>query len=96
MERPGVPDNIKKVYFNLQGFNQYGLLHDDVLHETEIIQEAISRLPPEMQVNLGSGRFFFRTARFNKLIMRKLSNNSVCFMYRTKGISELQEPYNVA
>merc|ERR1712043_144764 len=49
LERPGVPDNIKKVYFNLQGFNQYGLLHDDVLHETEIIQEAISRLPPEMQ-----------------------------------------------
>ena len=60
LERPGVPDNIKKVYFNLQGFNQYGLLHDDVLHETEIIQEAISRLPPEMQVNLGSGRFFIQ------------------------------------
>merc|ERR1712001_420519 len=49
LERPGVPENIKKVYFNLQGFNQYGLLHDDVLHETDIVQLAISRLPPEMQ-----------------------------------------------
>jgi len=49
LERPGVPDNIKKVYFNMQGFNQYGMLHDDVLHETDIVKEAISRLPPELQ-----------------------------------------------
>ena len=41
---------MKKFYFNLQGFNQYGLLHDDCLHETEIVQLAISRLSPEMQV----------------------------------------------
>ena len=41
---------MKKFYFNLQGFNQYGLLHDDCLNETEIVQLAISRLSPEMQV----------------------------------------------
>ena len=50
LERPGVPESMKKFYFNLQGFNQYGLLHDDCLHETEIVQLAISRLSPEMQV----------------------------------------------
>merc|ERR1711997_218814 len=49
LQRPGVPENIKQFYFNLQGFNQYGLLHDDVLNETEIVKEAISRLPPQMQ-----------------------------------------------
>merc|ERR1711981_884203 len=40
---------MKKFYSNLQGFNQYGLLHDDCLNETEIVQLAISRLSPEMQ-----------------------------------------------
>ena len=50
LQRPGVPENIKQFYFNLQGFNQYGMLHDDVLHETDIVKEAISRLPPQMQV----------------------------------------------
>ena len=52
LKRPGVPENIKQFYFNLQGFNQYGLLHDDVLNETEIVKEAISRLPPQMQVKM--------------------------------------------
>ena len=50
LERPGFPESMKKFYFNLQGFNQYGLLHDDCLHETEIVQQAISRLSAEMQV----------------------------------------------
>ena len=44
-----VPDGIKERYFNLVGFNQFGLLHDDCLHETEVVQEAIARLPPELQ-----------------------------------------------
>ena len=47
----------KEFYFNLMGFNQYGLLHDDILHETDVVQEAISRLPPEMQVRFC---FFFQ------------------------------------
>lgn len=50
LQRPGVPENIKSFYFNLQGFNQYGLLHDDCLNETEIVKEAISRLSLQMQV----------------------------------------------
>merc|ERR1712083_487589 len=29
LERTGVPESMKKFYFNLQGFNQYGLLHDE-------------------------------------------------------------------
>ena len=45
-----IPDGIKEVYFNLTGFNQYGLLHDDVLMETDVVVEAIKRLPPQMQV----------------------------------------------
>merc|ERR1711973_195744 len=49
LQRPGVPESIKQFYFNLQGFNQYGMLHDDVLHETDIVKEAISRLPPQLQ-----------------------------------------------
>ena len=50
LQRPGIPEGIKEFYFNLQGFNQYGLLHDDVLHETEIVTKAISRLAPQIQV----------------------------------------------
>jgi len=49
LQRPGVADNVKQFYFNLQGFNQFGLLHDDCLEETDIVQLAISRLPPELQ-----------------------------------------------
>jgi len=49
LQRPGIPEGIKEFYFNLQGFNQYGLLHDDVLHETEIVTKAISRLAPQIQ-----------------------------------------------
>ena len=51
LDRPGVPEGIKEFYFNLQGFNQYGLLHDDVLKTTDIVAEAIRRLPPQMQVH---------------------------------------------
>ncbi|KAG5673260.1 hypothetical protein PVAND_003323 [Polypedilum vanderplanki] len=33
--------------YNLSGFNQYGLHHDDVLYETEDVKEALRRLPQQ-------------------------------------------------
>ena len=40
---------IKKWAYNLSGFNQYGLYHDDVLQETPEVKEAIRRLPANIQ-----------------------------------------------
>jgi len=40
---------VKKWAFNLSGFNQYGLYHDDVLYECPEVKEAIRRLPQNLQ-----------------------------------------------
>ena len=40
---------VKKWAFNLSGFNQYGLYHDDVLYENDEVKEAIRRLPQNLQ-----------------------------------------------
>ncbi|XP_007428939.1 cytochrome b-c1 complex subunit 7 [Python bivittatus] len=37
-----------KWYYNAQGFNKYGLMRDDVIHETDVVKEAIKRLPEEV------------------------------------------------
>ncbi|XP_049874904.1 cytochrome b-c1 complex subunit 7-like [Pectinophora gossypiella] len=36
---------LKKWAYNLSGFNQYGLLRDDCLHETPDVKEALRRIP---------------------------------------------------
>ncbi|XP_026320173.1 cytochrome b-c1 complex subunit 7-like [Hyposmocoma kahamanoa] len=40
-----VRSGLKKWAYNLSGFNKYGLLRDDLLHETEDVQEALRRIP---------------------------------------------------
>jgi len=36
---------LSKWAYNLSYFNQLGLMHDDTLHETEEVKEALHRLP---------------------------------------------------
>lgn len=43
------PDWIRKYMYNLSGWNQYGLYKDDLMVENEVVQEAIRRLPPNLQ-----------------------------------------------
>ncbi|XP_047507338.1 cytochrome b-c1 complex subunit 7-like [Pieris napi] len=38
-------NSLRKWCYNLAGFNKYGLLRDDCLHETEEVTEALRRLP---------------------------------------------------
>ena len=40
---------VKKWAFNLSGFNQYGLYHNDVYFECDEVKEAIRRLPQHLQ-----------------------------------------------
>ncbi|OQR67249.1 ubiquinol-cytochrome c reductase complex 14 kDa-like [Tropilaelaps mercedesae] len=35
--------------FNLRGYNKYGLRKDDFIRETPIVQEALRRLPKQVQ-----------------------------------------------
>ncbi|XP_032817556.1 cytochrome b-c1 complex subunit 7 [Petromyzon marinus] len=35
-------------YYNAAGFNKYGLMYEDTLHENDIIKEAIRRLPENL------------------------------------------------
>ncbi|XP_030025215.1 LOW QUALITY PROTEIN: cytochrome b-c1 complex subunit 7-like [Manduca sexta] len=42
---PVVRSSLNKWAYNLAGFNKYGLLRDDCLHETPDVQEALRRLP---------------------------------------------------
>ncbi|CAB3240995.1 unnamed protein product [Arctia plantaginis] len=37
--------NMKRWAYKMAGFNQYGLLRDDCLYETEDVTEALRRLP---------------------------------------------------
>ncbi|CAH0592641.1 unnamed protein product [Chrysodeixis includens] len=38
-------NNMKRWAYNMAGFNRYGLLRDDCLHENEDVTEALRRLP---------------------------------------------------
>jgi ubiquinol-cytochrome c reductase subunit 7 len=49
MDNPQQGNWIKKIYFDMVGFNQYGLYHDDLLEETDLVTEALRRLPPDLQ-----------------------------------------------
>jgi hypothetical protein len=53
MDNPQQGNWIKKIYFDMVGFNQYGLYHDDLLEETDLVTEALRRLPPDLQVRKG-------------------------------------------
>lgn len=39
---------LQKFCYNLSGFNKYGLMRDDILDETEEVQEALRRLPEKL------------------------------------------------
>ena len=45
-----LPYTIRKWMYDLSGFNQYGLYHNDIFIETEEVAEALRRLPKEVQV----------------------------------------------
>ena len=48
-----MPDSVKKVMFSKQGYNQYGLYHDDLyVEDDEDVAEALRRLPPQLQARL--------------------------------------------
>lgn len=36
---------LQRFCYNLSGFNKYGLMRDDLLHENEDVQEAMKRVP---------------------------------------------------
>ena len=43
-----LPDNVKGFEFSKQGYNQYGLYHDDLyIEDEEDVQEALRQLPPQ-------------------------------------------------
>ncbi|XP_012257366.2 cytochrome b-c1 complex subunit 7-like [Athalia rosae] len=41
-------EGIKKWAYNMSRFNQLGLQHDDCLHEDEVVEEALRRLPQKL------------------------------------------------
>ncbi|XP_036256092.1 cytochrome b-c1 complex subunit 7 [Molothrus aeneus] len=41
-------DRICKWYYNAAGFNKYGLMLDDTLHEDDDVKEALKRLPEHL------------------------------------------------
>ncbi|XP_013911903.1 PREDICTED: cytochrome b-c1 complex subunit 7 isoform X2 [Thamnophis sirtalis] len=41
-------ERVRKWYYNAQGFNKYGLRRDDILNETDVVKEAIKRLPEDV------------------------------------------------
>ena len=48
-----LPDNVKGFEFSKQGYNQYGLYHDDLyIEDEEDVQEALRRLPPQLLARL--------------------------------------------
>ncbi|ESO07532.1 hypothetical protein HELRODRAFT_76160, partial [Helobdella robusta] len=57
---------LRKWFFNASGYNQLGLLHDDLLAETHEVKEALRRLPRSI-----SGERQFRISRALYLSMRK-------------------------
>ena len=47
-----LPLAVRRVMYNLSGFNQYGLYRDDLLVEYPDVTEALRRLPKEELVGL--------------------------------------------
>ncbi|KAK0171711.1 hypothetical protein PV328_005130 [Microctonus aethiopoides] len=43
-----ISGGFKKWAYNLSRFNQYGLMHDDMLYESEDVKEALRRLPTKI------------------------------------------------
>ncbi|OXU26816.1 hypothetical protein TSAR_005047 [Trichomalopsis sarcophagae] len=52
--------------YNKAGFNQYGLMRDDMIHETPVVKEALRRLPEDV---LDARNF--RIVRAGYLCLRK-------------------------
>jgi len=48
-EMSGPASPFSEAYFKMRGYNQYGLLHDDILSPLPIVEQAVTRLPDEMQ-----------------------------------------------
>lgn len=40
--------SLKQIAYNLSGFNKYGLWRDDLITETEEVQEALKRIPEKI------------------------------------------------
>uniref|UniRef100_A0A6B2F7H5 Cytochrome b-c1 complex subunit 7 n=1 Tax=Bothriechis nigroviridis TaxID=88079 RepID=A0A6B2F7H5_BOTNI len=41
-------ERFRKWYYNAQGFNKYGLKRDDIIYESDVVKEAIKRLPQDV------------------------------------------------
>jgi hypothetical protein len=41
---------VQKTVHGLDAYNQFGLYHDDLYVEDEDVEEALRRLPPQLQV----------------------------------------------
>ncbi|XP_033339581.2 cytochrome b-c1 complex subunit 7 [Megalopta genalis] len=41
-------ESLRKFAYNASGFNQYGLMRDDCLHEDADVEEALRRLPKRL------------------------------------------------
>jgi len=49
MSSTGPASPFGEAYFKLRGYNQYGLLHDDILAPSDTVEKAVTRLPDELQ-----------------------------------------------
>ncbi|XP_044577879.1 cytochrome b-c1 complex subunit 7-like [Cotesia glomerata] len=43
-----ISDGLKKWCYNQSRFNQYGLMHDDCIYESDEVKEALRRLPEDV------------------------------------------------
>ena len=50
MSSSGPASPFGEAYFKLRGYNQYGLLHDDILAPSDTVEKAVTRLPDDLQV----------------------------------------------
>jgi ubiquinol-cytochrome c reductase subunit 7 len=64
--RISLPYTIRKWMYDLSGFNQYGLYHNDIYIETEEVGEALRRLPKDLQ-----DQRTFRMYRATQLYIQK-------------------------
>jgi ubiquinol-cytochrome c reductase subunit 7 len=61
-----IPFGIRKWMYSLSGYNQYGLYKDDCVIHNPVIEEAIRRLPAQVQDERN-----FRIARASQLSVMK-------------------------
>ncbi|XP_058793686.1 cytochrome b-c1 complex subunit 7-like [Phymastichus coffea] len=61
-----VGPNLQQWIYNKMGFNQYGLMRDDMRYETPIVKEALKRLPEHVQ-----DERTFRIVRAGYLCLKK-------------------------